>query len=153
MAPAESPTKCVLLAALGQRDEAYGQLDRRGWTAEVAEAPLRALAELCLLERSRDSRRAWGHSDQEGLALVVVDPPRWAQLSRLLSAARRYVPSASLWGWEQGTMKPLSENPAAQPPEAPSAAPAPFDDALLPPPISRQEIAMLLEGDLQEGAP
>jgi hypothetical protein len=146
MSPVNCRTCCVLLAPPGQRDEAHVQLDRRGWTTQAVDAPLRALAELCLLERSRDSRRAWGHGEQEGLALVVVSPPSWLELDRLVSAARRYVPLASLWELQDGTMSPLSPAaPVAQPELVP-----PDDEVALPPPISREEIAMLLEGELHQ---
>ena len=51
-------------------------------------------------------RRAWGRPNN-GLALVVVKPSRWTQLPAMLSAARRYVPAAALWLFDDGTLKPL----------------------------------------------
>ena len=56
MSAANCRTCCVLLVPPGQRDEAQVQLDRRGWSTHAVDAPLRALAELCLLERGRDLR-------------------------------------------------------------------------------------------------
>ena len=167
MAPANCRTCCVLLAPAVQRVQAEKQLGGRGWTTQAAESPLQAMAELCLLERGRDSRRAWGHDGPEAaeaLALVVVDPRSWPDLERLVRAARRHLPAASVWELRNGDVSPLGgpaeviRPPAA--PRAPAASPAPpapaaaeaAADLNLPPQISPEEIAMLLEGDLHEGS-
>ncbi len=162
MAPADCRTCCVLLAPAGQRVQAEKQLGGRGWTTQAVESPLQAMAELCLLERGRDSRRAWGHDDHEAaeaLALVVVDPRSWPDLDRLVRAARRHVPAASVWELRNGTVTPMggpaeAVRPPASP-TAPGAATAPraaAPDENVPPQISPEEIAMLLGGNLQEGA-
>ena len=154
MAPANCRTCCVLLAPAVERDQAEQQLDGRGWAIHAVDAPLQAMAELCLLDRSRDSRRAWGHDAHDGdvaLALVVVDPRSWHELDRLVRAARRYLPSASLWELAGGTMRPLGPQP--QPGNEPEVTAPSMTEPAAPPPISPEEIAMLLEGNLREGSP
>ena len=106
MSSSDQETKCVLLASPADGNHVRDQLDARGWVAHVANDPLPALAELCLLDRLDAKRRAWGRPNN-GLALVVVKPSRWTQLPAMLSAARRYVPAAALWLFDDGTLKPL----------------------------------------------
>ncbi len=163
MAPADCRTCCVLLAPAGQRGQAEKQLAGRGWTTQAVESPLQAMAELCLLERGSESRRAWGHDDHEAaaaLALVVVDPRSWTDIDRLVGAARRYLPAATVWELRNGSVTPLGGPPdAVRPPASPPAPVAPTaaaaagaPDENVPPQITAEEIAMLLGGNLQEGA-
>lgn len=161
MSQPQSPTRCVLLVPKGGRASARGRrlkelLDRRGWQAHEANETLAALAELCLLDRARSSRRSWGLPDAGDLAMVVVQPPSWPQVEELLAAARRYVPRAALWSYDGGALHPLSPPPpqAAQPEAAPAATGRPKTNhqAAAPeqPFISRQEIDMLLQRPDQE---
>ncbi len=160
-------TKCVLLASTASGNRAREQLGARGWAAHLSSDPLPALAELCLLDRLGAKRRAWGRPTN-GLALVVVEPSRWSQLPAMLSAARRYVPTAALWTFDDGQLTPLvvepdSDNggaargPAARTndaaprsyqmrttPEAPTAGRDDDHDARQ---ITGDEISMLLDGD------
>jgi len=164
-------TKCVLLASTASGSRVREQLDARGWAAHLSSDPLPALAELCLLDRLDAKRRAWGRPTN-GLALVIVEPSRWSQLPEMLSAARRYVPTAALWTFDNGRLTPLvlehdSDNgsdasgPAdrtndAAPrsyemrttPEAPNASP--HDDSRK---ITGDEISMLLDGDFRSDQP
>ncbi len=169
MSSSDRATRCVLLAPAEDGAGVREQLSTRGWIAHLASDPLPALAELCLLQRLTASRRAWGHDADEVLALVVVEPSRWGQLSAMLAAARRYVPSARLWSYDDGTLRPLpadhvSDNGpnvagdastpnAAAPPSyekvPPSEAGDPAEDGVALP-ISADEIAMLLDPDFGE---
>ncbi len=159
-------TKCVLLASTANGIRVREQLDARGWAAHLSSDPLPALAELCLLDRLDAKRRAWGRPSSD-LALVVVEPSRWLQLPAMLSAARRYVPTAALWIFDDGRLTPLvveddSDNGSATPagvdrtndavprsyemrttPEAPTD----LDDDQDPRQITGDEISMLLDGD------
>ena len=173
MSSNDQATRCVLLAPVENGAGVCEQLRARGWIAHLTGDPLPALAELCLLDQLTASRRAWGHGAQETLALVVVEPSRWGQLSAMLAAASRYVPSARLWSYDNGTLVPLpadgvsdngpnagreADTPnAAAPPSyqrvSPSEAASPDEDDVTPP-ISADEIAMLLDPDFGDpGSP
>lgn len=154
-----------MLAAAADGAGARDQLDARGWVAHLSDDPLPALAELCLLERLDATRRAWGRPP-DGLALVVVAPSRWPELPALLSAARRYVPAARLWAFENGTLTPLSapaasDNGEGAPGDGQAAnAAAPGSYEMRTPPqaadedrtsqITGDEISMLLDGDFRD---
>ena len=149
-------TRCVLLAPKGNRAQDRGEsvqslLDRRGWSAHEASDALGALAELCLLERTQSLRQAWGHQTVERLALVVVEPQRWPQLPAMLSAAQRYVPKASLWSFVNSGLHPLGPTvPAGETRQSGTNAPPASRDRtpeVTPPPVSGDEIAMLLDGE------
>ena len=147
----DNATRCVLLAPAGDVSDVREQLVNQGWIAHTAHDPLPALAELCLLQRLDASRPGWGRTPGEALALVVVEPSRWNQLPEMLSAARRYVPSAEIWAYEDGTLKPL---PNAVTPET-YQIPAPEREtterpAIEQPAISGDEIAMLLDMNSHE---
>ncbi len=167
MSSSDRATRCVLLAPAEDGAGVREQLSARGWIAHLAGDPLPALAELCLLQRLTASRRAWGHDADETLALVVVEPSRWRQLSAMLGAARRYVPTARLWSFDDGTLSPLPTDPVsdngpyAQGEASPPNAAAPPSYRKIPPsearaggedgaalPISADEIAMLLDPDV-----
>ena len=172
MSSNDQATRCVLLAPVENGAGVCEQLRARGWIAHLAGDPLPALAELCLLHQLTASRRTWGRESDETLALVVVEPSRWRQLSAMLAAASRYVPSARLWSSDNGTLMPLpadgvSDNEpnarraagtpnAAAPPSyrrIPSEARGPAEDGVSLP-ISADEIAMLLDPDFSDpGSP
>ena len=151
---------CVLLAQSEHRLAARGELDRRGWTAHEAGHPLPAMAELCLLDRMQAITGVEDGAEQ--LALVVVEPCQWPQLSTMLAAARRYVPKAALWAYRDGelTLIPhedasgagsgsglgLSANDAPPATYEPSSRASSPGDAP-PPQISADEIDMLLDDD------
>ncbi len=169
--PNDQETKCVLLASTANGARVRDQLRARGWAAHLSSDPLPALAELCLLDRLDAKRRAWGRPTI-GLALVVVEPWRWPQLPAMLSAARRYVPTAGLWTFDGGRLTPLvvqneSDNDSGAPsrvdrandavprsyemrttPEAPDAG---RDDDHDSRQITGDEISMLLDGDFHTG--
>ena len=167
----DQKTKCVLLASTAHSTRVREQLDARGWAAHLSSDPLPALAELCLLDRLDAKRRAWGRPTNR-LALVVVEPSRWSQLPAMLSAARRYVPTAALWTFDDGRLTPLvihddSDNRSADsaradrtndtPPRSyemrttPEAPTGSRDDDHDSRQITGDEISMLLDGDFRTG--
>ena len=167
MNPNDQETKCVLLASNATGTGVREQLDARGWVAHLSNDPLPALAELCLLDRLDVKRRAWGRTTGK-LALVVVEPLRWSQLPAMLAAARRYVPAAALWTFDDGRLTPLvvpddSDNGSAAPTGADrtnDATPRSYELSPTPEPptagrdldhdtrqITGDEISMLLDGD------
>lgn len=139
-------TRCVLLTPAGDGSGVREQLDNQGWIAQTAHDPLPALAELCLLRRLGASRPGWDRSSGEALALVVVEPARWDQLPEMLSAARRYVPSAELWAYEAGSLKPMPNAAATDTYDIPTTR----RPAVERPAISGDEIAMLLDMNSDE---
>ncbi len=164
MSSSDRATRCVVLAPVEDGAGVREQLTARGWITHLAGDPLPALAELCLLHRLTASRRAWGHESDETLALVVVEPDGWSQLSAMLAAARRYVPSARLWSYDDGTLTPLpddgvsdNEPNAGGEASTPNAAAPPSYQRVHPSggsardgvslPLSADEIAMLLDPD------
>ncbi|MHC4218505.1 MAG: hypothetical protein ACYSU7_08630 [Planctomycetota bacterium] len=157
MPSTECRTRCVLLAPQGDRTPDRGEslrslLDQRGWIAHETHDALGALAELCLRERTQSLREEWGLQTAEQLALVVVEPTRWAELPEMLAAAARYVPKASRWWFDQGDLQPLGpdgqddESSRRETPDAP-ATEGERTSVVGPPLISGEEIAMLLEGE------
>jgi hypothetical protein len=76
------------------------------------------------------------------------------QLAAMVAAARRYVPKAALWSFVDGGLHPLDARDREEKPWKREAdAPPPEQDRTVevtPPPITGDEIAMLLEGEDQE---
>jgi hypothetical protein len=96
-------------------------LRQRGWQVIVRDDPHLAMAELCLQQRSLQSRAGWA-SGREQLALVVLSPggPPAEPQQALIGAARRYLPDVASWLYAGGDLVPLH---AGGPPPAPPAAP------------------------------
>ncbi len=153
-------TNCVVLApnAAGVDEGLRSQLEQRQWHALIAGDPLMAMVELCLLERARSSRIAWGLSSVDGASLVVVEPSQWSNFSGMLGAIRQYLPTAGVWSFEDGVLRCIAE---AKGDEVLGrvGAPAngqPHDDVeeanseTLDPQVTREEIAMLLGDENQE---
>ncbi len=163
------PAQCVLLTPkrVGQPDangieqRLRGVLSSGGCQIHEADQLLQALAELCLLQRTLDIRRA--HNDQpassrphDGLTLVVVEPSRWPQLDDMVAAARRFVPGATLWSFAAGRLHPLQPGPSPDyppTPPTPTRTGPPDPDSVEPPDITTEEIAMLLDDQDSEGSP
>ena len=142
----DNATRCVLLAPAGDGSDVREQIDTQGWIAHTAHDPLPALAELCLLQRLDTARPGWDRTSGVALALVVVEPSRWDQLPEMLSAARRYVPTAELWAYEAGSLRHM---PNAAVPDT-YQLPATEEPAIEQPAISGDEIAMLLDMNSHE---
>ena len=193
MSTPQCRTKCVVLmprAGGGSNSHDAGLrslLAGRGWSGSHSNDPIEAFAELCLAGRIQSCGHAWGPPGSgdppdrgradDALCLVVVEPARWRNLGQLVSAARRYVPTAGLYCYEGGVLGPLESGgrapqggpgggrpPAASGDSRPSQAggqapqgsgePASEKGAgpVEPPRISREEIEMLLNGDHRDGA-
>jgi hypothetical protein len=152
----------VLLAPTGARapgrdDGARVLLEGRGWVVREAGDPLGAMAELCLLDRTRVMREEWGLQTVEALALVVVEPTRWPNLPALVSAVSRYVPQAKLWSVSGDDLNPLGPDARPDIPARTESGPAPRvapqrtdEEAISGPLVTGDEIAMLLEGEPRE---
>ena len=153
-------TNCVVLAPNAEAvdERLRSQLEQRHWHALMAGDPLMAMVELCLLERARSSRTAWGLSSVDGATLVVVEPDRWSSFSAMLDAIKHYLPTAGVWSFEDGVLRCIAE---ANGDEVLGrvVAPAngqPVDDVeeadseMVDPQVTRDEIAMLLGDENQE---
>ena len=153
-------TNCVVLAlnAEGVDDGLRSQLEQRHWHALIAGDPLLAMVELCLLERARSSRTAWGLSSVDGVTLVVVEPDQCSNFGGLLGGIRQYLPTAGVWSFEYGVLRCIAEansdevlghvgTPAnGQPVDDVEEA----DSETVDPQVTRDEIAMLLGDENQE---
>ena len=104
-------TKCVVLATKAKCVDGRlrSQLEQRHWDALVTDLPLMAMAELCLAQRLQSSRTAWGLTSADGVALVVIEPSHWSDLSVMLRAIKRYVPVVGAWAFEGGTLRCIAE--------------------------------------------
>jgi len=153
-------TNCVVLApnAEGVNEPLRSQLEQRHWTALTVGDPLMAMVELCLLERARSSRTAWGLSSVDGATLIVVDPNEWSNFGGMLEAIRQYLPTASVWSFEDGVLRciaaPTSDEALGHVGAAANGQP---DDDVeeaesepVDPQVTRDEIAMLLGDENQE---
>ncbi len=155
-------TKCVVLApnAKSVDGRLQSQLEQRHWDALVTDVPLMAMAELCLAQRMQSSRAAWGLTGADGVALVVIEPSHWSDLSVMLGAIKRYVPVVGAWAFEDGALRCIAEVAEADRDEvlgrvAPLPKTPPDDDEdraseALDPQVTRDEIAMLLGDENQE---
>ena len=113
--PNQDSTSVIALTAeprtpVGLTHRLKMQLGPAGWLATAYHDPYLAFAEVCLRERAQASRAAWGLQRIEKLALVIVDPPRWpvAVVNNLVSAARRYTPTASIWTYRDGQLQAIA---------------------------------------------
>lgn len=153
-------TNCVVLAPSVEAGDQRlrSQLEQRSWHAQIVGDPLAAMVELCLLERARSSRTAWGLSSVDASALVVVEPSRWSNFSAMLGAVKRYVPTAGVWSIEDGVMRCIAEAsgdevlghvglPANDNPDDDAEN---EDAAGEDPQVTRDEITMLLGDENQE---
>lgn len=152
-------TKCVVLApnAKSVDGRLRSQLEQRHWDALVTDVPLMAMAELCLAQRMQSSRAAWGLTGADGVALVVIEPSHWSDMSVMLGAIKRYVPVVGAWAFEDGALRCIAQadrdevlGHVAPPPKT-----RPDDDEdraseALEPQVTRDEIAMLLGDENQE---
>ena len=152
-------TKCVVLApnAKSVDGQLRSQLEQRHWDALVTDVPLMAMAELCLAQRIQSSRTAWGLTSADGVALVVIKPSHWSDLSVMLAAIKQYVPVVGVWVFEEGTLRCIAEADRDEvlgrvtPP--PKIRPDDDEDRAseaLDPQVTRDEIAMLLGDENQD---
>ena len=153
-------TNCVVLAPNAEAvdERLRSQLEQRHWYALMAGDPLMAMVELCLLERARSSRTAWGLSGVDGATLVVPEPDQWSNFSAMLGAIKQYLPTAGVWSFENGVLRCIAEAngdevlgrvgaPAnGQPDDDVEEA----DSETVDPQVTRDEIAMLLGDENQE---
>lgn len=82
--------------------------------------PLGALAELCVMERAEQPRRAYGLPARERVAFIVLERSAWNDLSDLLRTIRKRLPEVSIWVHTGELILEVSDPP--QPPNANTAA-------------------------------
>ncbi len=163
-----SQTRCVVLAAGppgGLAEDVRAALEALGWRPWQAGDALTAMADLCVLSRTLATRESAGRGAGESLALLVVEPGRWGELSVFAGAVRRYLPAVSLWAFERGQIAaygpaaggagPDGEARAAAP-EAPAPRRREAESAegagpVEPVAITREEIEMLLGTERADG--
>lgn len=158
---------CIVLLPPGEAlaDDLRASLEERRWRPLPLDDACLAMAELCLAERSRATRRTLGNEDEAAseIGLILVAPewggtgPTWAALR---AAVLRHVPEASIWLFDGGELSALrgrasdhDRHRRAPDEEAPlplgdePPGPTTMSD---PPHISRAEIEMLLREDPSE---
>ena len=105
--------RCVVLTP---RDAAMSEslrelLVERSWLAVAIDDPHLAMAELCLEDRARSSRRAWAPAPDQNITLVLDVPPadrtEVGACGDLLAAVTRYLPGASIWAHRDGDLQSL----------------------------------------------
>ena len=85
--PREAPCPTPLANALRER-----------WSHVIqVNDPLGALAELCVMERAEQPRRAYGLPARERIAFIVLERSAWNDLSDLLRTIRSRLPEVSIW--------------------------------------------------------
>jgi len=122
MSNAEANACCVVFSPPGRGiDEPLSdQLDARNWRATPVDDPHLAMAELCLLDRTAQARRASGDADSGELALVIVPPQAGdapCNLKDLVAAVKRYLPDTSVWLYMHGGLSSLKTGAGRPGPE------------------------------------
>ncbi len=146
---------CIVLTPKPEQidDKLKQLLEARNWHVRQTNAPLLAMSDLCLLERTQASRSAWGLSRSDGVALIVVDPDNWPELQTMLSAIHQYVPIVSIWSFENGRLQCVSEpieNDRSDEDEIEDKPVNQNEDDVTDLHISGDELAMLLDIEDQE---
>lgn len=121
MESTNSRTTCVVLTSSEQLDVAINSaFVERGWRAHLANDPLLAMADLCLLDKAQTSRSAWGLPRAEPLRLLIVEPQQWRDVASMVAAVRTHLPATDVWEARNGALTRVVEAQVA-----PAAAPAP----------------------------
>jgi len=133
--------------------ELSAHLQAEGWHLSEVDDPYLALSELCLLDRARKGRQAWGLATTERLGLFLPFPDDVSmQAPRLLSVAGRLIPDLSVHRGASCRQARKAEEGQARA-EHDDAEPSTGEPAFL----SREEIDMLLGDESpardSEGAP
>lgn len=100
----------------GLSEALRAEFEKRDWFAVVEHDPHLALAELALREKAQSARAAWGLQRMEGLALVIVEPKRWADetVADLCAAIRRWLPAATIWSASGDRIDAINNPPCSK---------------------------------------
>lgn len=138
MQPTAERTLCFLLTPeRGPEESALrARPETAAWTILPQDDAHATMAELCLRDRARAARSAWGLRPVDHLALVVAEPEAWdddaPDIEHLIGAVPRYLPSVTVLTWASGRLvsragPSLAASPAVEPtrpaPEPVSTAP------------------------------
>ena len=152
---------CVVLAPVDQPVDPmlHAMLSEKNWSARVEHDPRMAMAEACLARRERQLRAAW--QTHSGLipGLVILSHPRADEVDSMRTAMERHVPDIPIWTVQNHTLEPLNDAARASnqiqqeqvdsqttlPDDPPALVFHPGDEQFAPEPLSREEVAMLLQ--------
>ncbi|MCA9291996.1 MAG: hypothetical protein KDA25_12765 [Phycisphaerales bacterium] len=98
--PVGVPSPCVVLTRRVGDDRlasVRALAAERGWRLIEAAHPVTAMAQLCLLDRARASRRAADLEHPERVGLLIDGPTASREIEMLLEAAHRYGLATDLW--------------------------------------------------------
>ncbi len=152
---------CVVLAPVDRQIDSrlHVLLSDRGWAARIEHDPRMAMAEACLARRELQLRAAW--QTYSGLipGLVILSHPEADQVDAMRTAMDRHVPDIPIWSAQNHSLEPLNDaartctqiqqngpDPLMEDRENPPALVFhPGDESFSPEPLSREEVAMLLQ--------
>lgn len=151
MESTNSRMTCVVLTSSEQLDVGINSaFVERGWRAHLANDPLMAMADLCLLDKAQTSRSAWGLPRAEPLRLLIVEPQQWRDVASMVAAIGRHLPATDVWEARDGALTRVVEAQVAPAP-APAQLTTPrlspsesHDGAPVEPPMPREPAPLRL---------
>ena len=160
---------CVVLAPMDRQVDSrlHALLSEQGWSARIEHDPRMAMAEACLARRELQLRAAW--QTYAGLipGLVILSHPEADEVDAMRTAMNRHVPDIPIWSAQNHSLEPLNDAARASAQikaKDTTSAPAvmddppalvfhPGDEQFTPEPLSREEVAMLLQEQKDFGTP
>ena len=156
--PLSDMLTCVVLAPMDRTiDPAlYTTLSERDWSPRVEHDPRMAMAEACLVRRELQLRAAWQLESGQVPGLVIASHPNVDLVDAMRTSMARHVPDIPIWTTNGSQIEPLNEaartaSQANQPSTAnqegsdpPALVFHPASDDMVPEPLSRDEVSMLL---------
>tara|TARA_Y100000589_G_scaffold332052_1_gene388863 strand:- start:3452 stop:3937 length:486 start_codon:yes stop_codon:yes gene_type:complete len=145
----------------------HAVLSEQGWSPRIEHDPRMAMAEACLARRELQLRAAWQTYSGLTPGLVILSHPEVDDVDAMRTAMNRHVPDIPIWSAQNHSLEPLNDAARAaaqiQGEELTSVTQAtdnppalvfhPGDEQFSPEPLSREEVAMLLQEQKDFGAP
>ena len=156
--PLSDMLTCVVLAPMDRTiDPAlYTTLSERDWSPRVEHDPRMAMAEACLVRRELQLRAAWQLESGQVPGLVIASHPHVDLVDAMRTSMARHVPDIPIWTTNGSQIEPLNEAartashtkqsspPIKEDTEPPALVFHPASDDMVPEPLSRDEVSMLL---------
>lgn len=152
---------CIVLAPMDRQVDprVHALLSDRGWSAHIEHDPRLAMAEACLARRELQLRAAWQTYSGQVPGLLLLSHPEADQVDAMRAAMARHVPDIPIWTLQNGLLEPLNDaarvtardvhEPESSPVmpglDSPALVFHPGDESYSPEPLSREEVAMLLQ--------
>ena len=152
---------CVVLAPVDRPvdPEVHAMLSDQGWSARVEHDPRMAMVEACLARRELQLRAAWQTYSGLTPGLVILSHPQVDEVDAMRTAMDRHVPDIPIWTAQNRSLEPLNEaartatriqqddhqSNVGESVDPPALVFHPGDERFAPEPLSREEVAMLLQ--------